>query len=62
METIYLNMRTSQGVETVDEFTRENGQNPKYFRKYVREMVREYQISGMAVYQSSRCTKEWKQK
>jgi len=62
METIYLNMRTSQGVETIDEFTREEGQSPKEFRKYVNEMIREYNIAGMNAYKSSRSTKDWKQK
>jgi len=62
MNTIYLNMRTSQGVETVDEFTREENQTPKEFRLYVNQMVKEYQIAGMNVYKSSRCTNDWKQK
>jgi hypothetical protein len=62
MKTIYLNMRTSQGVETIDEFTIEEGQSPKEFRKYVNEMVKEYSIAGMNTYKSSRCTKDWKQK
>lgn len=62
METIFLNIRTSQGVETVDEFTREEGQSPKEFRLYVNQMVKEYQIAGMNVYKSSRCTNDWKQK
>jgi len=39
MKTIYLNMRTSSGVETVDEFSPEQGQNPKDFKKYVCKMV-----------------------
>jgi hypothetical protein len=60
MKTIYLNMKTKQGVETVDEFTREEGQNPKDFRVYVNSMVKEYRISGMQVYKSSRSTKEWR--
>jgi hypothetical protein len=60
METIFLNIRTSQGVETVDEFTREEGQSPKEFRLYVNQMVKEYQIAGMNVYKSSRCTNDWK--
>ena len=62
--TIYLNMRTSDGVETVDEFTRgeDSPANPKEFRKYVSDMAREYRMSGMNVYQSSRCTKDWRNK
>lgn len=55
-------MKTTQGVETVDEFTREEGQSPIEFRKYVNSMVKEYHLSGMAVYKSSRCTKEWRAK
>lgn len=62
MNTIYLNMRTSQGVETIDEFTIEKSQSPKDFRKYVNEMVKEYNIAGMNAYKSSRCTNEWKRK
>jgi hypothetical protein len=62
MNTVYLNMKTQQGIETVDEFSREEGQNPKDFRKYVSEMVSEYHLAGMNVYKSSRPNKEWKQK
>ena len=62
MNTTYLNMLTSQGVETVDEFTKESTQTPKEFRQYVNSMVKEYQLAGMNVYKSSRCTKDWKNK
>lgn len=60
--TVYLNMRTTQGVETVDEFTKEIGQDFKTFRAYVSKMVQEYHIAGMPVYRSSRPTKEWANK
>lgn len=59
---IYLNMRSPYGVETVDEFQREDGQDPKGFRQYVRDMVREYHTTGQPVYKSSRSTKEWAQR
>ena len=64
MNTIYLNIRTSEGVETVDQFTKgeDAPQNAKEFRKYVNDMVKEYHISGQNVYKSSRSTKEWRQK
>jgi hypothetical protein len=62
MNTIYLNMRTSQGVETVDEFTRKKDQSQKDFNRYVNTMSWEYALAGMFNYKSSRCTKEWKQK
>jgi hypothetical protein len=63
MATIYLNIRTAQGVETVDQFTRGEDAplSPADFRKYVNNMVREYHLTGMNVYKSSRCTKDWKQ-
>lgn len=60
--TIYLNMKASHGVETVDEFTRPTEQSPKEFRAYVSKMVSEYHLAGMNVYRSSRCTKEWANK
>lgn len=62
MQTIYLNMRTSQGVETVDEFTREETQTLKEFNNYVKDMCKEYHFAGMNTYKSSRCTNDWKQK
>lgn len=62
MKTIYLNIRNSQGVETVDEFTKEESQKIKEFKLYVNSMIKEYQIAGMNVYKSSRSTKEWKNK
>lgn len=59
---IYLNMRTSRGVETIDEFTREVNQTPKDFRVYVNKMITEYRLAGMNVYKSNRSTKEWRNK
>lgn len=60
--TIYLNMKTKQGTETVDEFTREAEQSPKEFRTYVSKMLNEYRIAGMNVYKSSRPTRDWSKK
>ena len=62
MRTIYLNMKSAHGVETVDEFTREKGQSPREFRKYVSDMVKEYHLAGMNVYRSQRCTNDWRNK
>ena len=64
MRTVFLNTKTSYGVETVDSFTRgeDAPATTKEFRAYVREMIREYHLSGMPVYRSSRCTNEWKNK
>lgn len=64
LQTVYLNWRGPCGVETVDEFTA--GDNApvgrKEFRAYVRKMAEEYGIAGMAVYQSSRACKAWKER
>ena len=64
MKTIYLNMRTVYGVETVDQFTQgeDAPQEPKEFRKYVNEMVKNYRENNMQVYKSQRATKDWKNK
>lgn len=58
---IYLNMRGSFGVETIDEFTQgvDAPSDPKEFRAYVRAMVQEYKSTGQPVYTSSRCTRSW---
>ena len=58
----YLNMRTASGVETVDELSREDFDSYKEFIKELRRLVGEYRLSGMAVYTSQRCTKEWRDK
>ena len=57
----FLNLKTSQGRETVDEFERKEGQSMREYLAYVREMVKEYQIAGMEVYRSSRCCANWKE-
>ena len=64
MKTIYLNLKSQYGVETVDQFTQGDDapQNWKEFRKYVNEMLRNYRESGMHVYKSQRCTQEWRNK
>ena len=59
MKKVFLNWRGPQGVETVDEFAPEDGQTWNQFRAYVRAMVREYHLAGMAVYRSSRACRSW---
>jgi hypothetical protein len=57
--TVFLNWDGPQGKETVDEFTRKAGQTFREFSGYVRDMVSEYHLAGMAVYRSSRACKGW---
>ena len=56
---VFLNWRGPDGLETVDEFTREPGQTARDFRAYVADMVREYHRAGMAVYTSTRPCRDW---
>ena len=57
--TTYLNWNGPKGRETVDEVVREPGQTLKDYRAYVRYMIAEYHIAGMAVYRSSRPCQGW---
>ena len=63
-KTLYVNTKTPQGVETIDQFTR--GENaPKKsseFKRYVESMIAEYQLAGIAAYASRRCAKAWKER
>lgn len=60
---VYLNIKTSEGVETVDELNRKDF---KSFREFLKEKIRlkkEYFLCGSyynSVYWSQRCTKEWR--
>ena len=64
MKTIYLNLKSQYGVETVDQFKQGEGapQELKEFRKYVNEMVKNYRENNMQVYKSQRATRDWKNK
>ena len=58
---VYFNWQGPIGRETVDEFEKEEGQTFKAFRAYVREMIAEYQMAGMNVYQSRRACRNWRE-
>ena len=62
MKTVYFNMRSSYGVETVDELSLSDFDTYKEFRAEVRRLVSEYRVCGMGVYTSQRATKEWRSK
>jgi hypothetical protein len=59
--TKYLNLKTSYGVETVDQLDRAEFNSYKEFRAELLRLRREYHIAGMGVYASSRATKEWRE-
>lgn len=56
---VFLNWRGPAGLETVDEFRRDSGQSAREFRAHVADMVAEYRMAGMDVYQSSRPCRSW---
>ena len=60
MKIRYFNMATAQGVETVDELSQKDFKNHREFILELRRLKSEYNISGMVIYTSQRCTNEWK--
>ena len=60
MKTIYINMRSTDGIETIDEVNSIEFPDKKEFRKEVRSMLVIYGQYGMPVYASQRCNKDWK--
>lgn len=57
--TKYFNMKTSYGVETVDELSLSDFTSFKEFKIEVRRLLSEYTLCGMNVYISQRCDKTW---
>ncbi len=56
----YFNIKTSLGVETVDEISSKDFPTHREYIKEINRLKNEYGLAGMNVYTSSRCTKEWK--
>lgn len=61
MKTIYFNVKTEYGVETVDQLSRADFPSLKEYSKERKNMLEGYRNSGMNVYISSRSTKEWRE-
>jgi hypothetical protein len=59
---IYINLKSCYGVETVDQLSKKDFSSYKDFIKELKRLLYEYHLAGMAVYSSSRCTKDWKNK
>lgn len=63
-DTVFLNWAGPAGRETVDEMPRGDHapgrEGFRAWRAYIREMVAEYHLAGMAVYTSSRPCANWK--
>lgn len=62
---IYLNIKTSQGVETIDQLDAKDFKTYKEFNKELKRLKNEYRIASSfynSIYSSQRCTNDWKQK
>lgn len=55
----YLNMRTNFGVETVDQLDVKDFKSYVEYKTELNRLVKEYHLSGMLVYVSSRPDKTW---
>jgi len=55
----YFNIKTNQGVETVDELSLSDFNTYKEFKTELKRLVNEYRMCGMAVYISQRSTNDW---
>ena len=60
MKTIYLNMKSAYGTETVDQISRTDFEDRKSYLIELKSMISNYHMAGMNVYASGRCTKNWK--
>ena len=58
----YINTRTENGVETIDEVDSEDFETSKDFRFEVTRLCLEYKLAGTPCYSSSRATKEWRER
>lgn len=52
-------MRSSYGVETVDELDRNDFESYKAFKSELKRLISEYRLAGMNVYSSQRACKGW---
>lgn len=56
----YINCKTSNGVETVDELNSADFETLKLFKAELRRLVAEYRMAfNMPVWSSQRCDKTW---
>ena len=58
-KTTYLNMKTSYGVETVDEISTDEYPIYSEYRKALQSLIYNYHLCGMNVYTSQRPDKTW---
>lgn len=57
----YFNMKTPEGIETIDEFDSADFPDNKAYRQEVKRCFQEYRMT-MDIYVSSRSTKAWRER
>ena len=63
--TTYLNLKTPEGVETIDEISQSDYNSFREFRIARRQLKAEYQSAHnyySGIYYSQRCTRDWQEK
>jgi hypothetical protein len=58
----YFNIKTSYGVETIDQLDAKDFNSYKDYIAELRRLKNEYKLAGMNVYLSQKATKEWREK
>jgi hypothetical protein len=56
---IYLNMKTQQGTETIDQIDRKDFETFKEYKTELKSMIENYHMCNMQVYKSQRACKDW---
>jgi len=56
----YINFKSDNGLETVDELNSKDFKSLKLFFKELRRLLFEYRLAGMNVYASQKACKNWK--
>ena len=60
MKKIYINTKTSFGVETLEEVNKNDFKTKKEFNQELNSLLQNYSLMGMNVYKSQRCSKDWR--
>ena len=56
----YFNVKTNYGIETIDEINKNDFKSTIEYINEKNRLIREYRLSGINVYLSSRSTKDYK--
>lgn len=56
----YFNVKTNYGIETIDEINKNDFKSRIEYINEKNRLIREYRLSGINVYLSSRSTKEYR--